>query len=102
MENRPEAPAHFTTSALSEADPVDVRLHHYDLLIDTTTQMLATPKLDERLLLALEAITTGLGFPHAAIALIDERYAILRMRAALGFEDDKEVARIEVPLDSGA
>jgi hypothetical protein len=61
------------------------RVRQYELLLDTTTQMLVTAKLHERLLLALEAVTTSLGYPQAAIALVDERKASLSMRAAFGF-----------------
>jgi hypothetical protein len=43
--------------------------------------MLATPKLHERLLLALEAISTNFGHRQAAIAIINERDAELRIRA---------------------
>ena len=67
-----------------------------------TTQLLATPELDERLLLAFDTITVELGFPHASIALIDKRKAILRMRMAAGFPNNEEVERIEIPLDSSA
>ena len=63
--------------------------------------MLSTTKLHERLLLALEAIVTGLGYPQAAIAMINEREASLRVRAAVGFEDDDDM-RIKMPLDSSA
>ncbi|HEX8888381.1 MAG TPA: ATP-binding protein [Pyrinomonadaceae bacterium] len=88
---------------LSEAEAVDPRLllRQFDVLTEATTQMLATTKLHERLLLALEAIVTGLGYTQAAIAMINEREAALRVRAAVGFGDD-EVARIEMPLDSSA
>jgi PAS domain S-box-containing protein len=87
--------------ALAEAEASDPRLRKFDVFIETTTQMLATPKLQERLLLALEAVVTGLGYPQAAIAMINERDASLHMRAAIGFEDD-EAARVEMPLDSNA
>jgi PAS domain S-box-containing protein len=87
--------------AISEAEASDPRLRQYDIFIEATTQMLATPKLHERLLLALEAVVTGLGYPQAAIAMINERDATLRVRAAIGFEDD-EAARVEMPLDSNA
>jgi PAS domain S-box-containing protein len=91
----------LTTVASEEAES-DLRARQDDLLIEMLTQMLATPKLQERLLLGLEAVTTALGCSQAAIALIDERNASLRMRAAIGFEDDEQVERIEMPLDSGA
>src|SRR5918912_3853368 len=91
----------LTTVASEEAES-DLRARQDDLLIEMLTQMLATPKLQERLLLGLEAVTTALGCSQAAIALIDERNASLRMRAAIGFEDDERVERLEMPLDSGA
>ena len=65
--------------------------------------MLATPKLQERLLLALEAISTNFGHRQAAIAIINERDAELRIRAAIGFEGDPSTTtRAEMPLDSSA
>ena len=48
--------------------------------------MLATPKLHERLLLALEAITNVFGYQQAAIAIVNERTGDLRIRAAVGFD----------------
>ena len=77
-------------------------LRQYDVFIETTTQMLATPKLHERLLLALEAIATVFGHPQSAIAIINERDATLRIRAAVGFDSDPAGARLEMPLDSSA
>jgi len=61
--------------------------------------MLATPKLQERLLLALEAIVNNFGYRQAAIAIINERDAELRVRAAIGFDGD---TRVEMPLDASA
>ncbi|HEX8843345.1 MAG TPA: ATP-binding protein [Pyrinomonadaceae bacterium] len=87
--------------SISEAEAVNPRLRLFDIFTETTTQMLATPKLQERLLLALEAIVGGLGHPQAAIAMINERHAVLQVRAALGFQDD-EVVGVEMPLDSSA
>lgn len=103
MENIPSGLTSLLTPTNSASGAVDPLVRHYDLLLDTTTQMLATPKLHERLLLALEAVTTGFGFPQAAIALIDERHkSSLHVRAAIGFGDEEEIARIQIPLDSGA
>ncbi|MDT5122285.1 MAG: hypothetical protein QOC96_1767 [Acidobacteriota bacterium] len=102
MENIPSGLTSLLTPTTSAASAADSLARQYDLLLDTTTQMLATPKLHERLLLALEAVTTGLGFPQAAIALIDERHKLLRVRAAIGFTSEGEIARTELPLDSGA
>src|ERR1044071_6795212 len=78
------------------------RATQYDVFIETTTQMLATPKLQERLLLALEAISTNFGHRQAAIAIINERDAELWVRAAVGFEADPAATRVEMPLDSSA
>ena len=64
--------------------------------------MLATPKLQERLLLALEAISTNFGHRQAAIAIINEREAELRIRAAVGFDGDPSATKPEMPLDSSA
>jgi len=64
--------------------------------------MLATPKLKERLLLALEAISTNFGHRQAAIAIINEREAELRIHAAVGFEGDPTASKVEMPLDSSA
>ncbi|HJU56662.1 MAG TPA: ATP-binding protein [Pyrinomonadaceae bacterium] len=86
--------------AISEAEAPDSRLRQYEVLSETTTQMLATPTLDERLLLALEAVSTSLGHAQAAIAIVEEREATLRVRAAIGFED--EFTPVEMPLDSSA
>ena len=61
--------------------------------------MLATPRLQERLLLALEAIVHNFGCQQAAIAIINERDAELRVRAAVGFDGDHKA---EMPLDSSA
>src|SRR5215213_9987097 len=100
-----EVPAEFaapTTPSISDAERAVPHLRQYDIFIETTTQMLATPRLHERLLLALEAITTNFGYRQAAIAIINERDAELRVRAALGFDVDPLTSRIEMPLDSGA
>jgi PAS domain S-box-containing protein len=77
-------------------------LRQYDVFIETTTQMLVTPKLHDRLLLALEAVATVFGYQQSAIAVIDERDAVLRVRAAVGFGADPGITRIEMPLDSRA
>jgi PAS domain S-box-containing protein len=100
-----EAPSELalqTAPSLSESERTSPRIRQYDVFIETTTQMLATPKLQERLLLALEAIATNFGHRQAAIAIINEREAELRVRAAIGFENDLGAARVEMPLDSSA
>ena len=88
--------------SLSEPERPSPRARQYDVFIETTTQMLATPKLHERLLLALEAISTNFGHRQAAIAIINERDAELRIRAAVGFEGDPSTTKVEMPLDSSA
>jgi len=91
-----------TAPSLSESERPSPRARQYDVFIETTTQMLATPKLHERLLLALEAISTNFGHRQAAIAIINERDAELRIRATVGFEGDAAATRTEMPLDSSA
>src|ERR1044071_7643304 len=99
-----EAPSELAIRShpsISESERVDPYLRQYDAFLETTTQMLATPKLNERLLLALEGIENIFGHRQAAIAIINERDAELRVRAAVGFEDDSNT-RVEMPLDSSA
>ncbi|HEY0365055.1 MAG TPA: ATP-binding protein [Pyrinomonadaceae bacterium] len=91
-----------TAPSLSEPERPNPRAGQYDVFIETTTQMLATPKLKERLLLALEAISTNFGHRQAAIAIINEREAELRIHAAVGFEGDPTASKVEMPLDSSA
>jgi len=88
--------------SLSEPERPSPRARQYDVFIETTTQMLATPRLHERLLLALEAISTNFGHRQAAIAIINEREAELRVRAAVGFDGDSSTTKVEMPLDSSA
>jgi PAS domain S-box-containing protein len=91
--------AYRNAPSISESERASPRLRQYDVFIETTTQMLATPKLDERLLLALEAIANNFGHRQSAIAIINERDAEMRIRAAIGFDGD---TRVEMPLDSSA
>ncbi|HJY31009.1 MAG TPA: ATP-binding protein [Pyrinomonadaceae bacterium] len=100
-----EVPAELafqTAPSISDSERAAPHLRQFDVFIETTTQMLATPKLHERLLLALEAIATNFGHRQAAIAIINERDAELRVRAAIGFDVDPSTNRIEMPLDSSA
>src|SRR5215216_4386126 len=100
-----EVPTELTyrgAPSISDSDRISPQLRKYDVFIETTTQMLATPKLQERLLLALEAIANNFGHRQAAIGMINERDAELRVRAAVGFDVDPSTARIEMPLDSSA
>jgi PAS domain S-box-containing protein len=89
------------TPTISDPEGFGSYLRQYDVFIETTTQMLATPKLHERLLLALEAIANVFGHSQGAIAIVNDRDASLRIRAAVGFEDQAS-ARIDMPLDSSA
>jgi PAS domain S-box-containing protein len=98
----PSELAFQTAPSLAESERPSARARQYDVFIETTTQMLATPKLQERLLLALEAISTNFGHRQAAVAIINEREAELRIRATVGFEGDPAATKIEMPLDSSA
>ena len=91
-----------TTPTIPEAKGFDSYLRQYDAFIETTTQMLITPKLSERLQLALEGVTNVLGHSQAAIGLINERDAVLQIRATRGFDPEQGQPRIEMPLDSSA
>src|ERR1044072_4036057 len=98
-----EVPSELAVQASrSIVEPERVNLRHFDVFIETTTQMLATPRLQERLLLALEAIVHNFGCRQAAIAIVNKREAELRMRGALWFGDYRFAARVDMPLDSGA
>jgi PAS domain S-box-containing protein len=90
-----------TTPPVVDGDRVSSYLRQYDVFVETTTQMLATPRLNERLLLALEGIVNIFGHRQAAVAVINEREAELRIRAAIGFDTD-QFTRVEMPLDSSA
>jgi len=90
------------TPPIADSEDISAHLRQYDVFIETTTQMLVTPKLQERLLLALEAIVNIFGYRQAAIALINERDAVLQIRAAVGFDSDLSATRVEMPIDSGA
>ena len=91
-----------TTPTLLDPEGFTLYLRQYDAFLEVTTQMLVAPKLHERLQLALEAITNIFGYKQAAIAIISERDAVLRMRAVRGFDAEQSTAKIEMPLDSSA
>jgi PAS domain S-box-containing protein len=99
-----EVPSELTlrsvSSTPSSGESAPVRPRPFDVFIETTTQMLATPRLQERLLLALEAVVHSFGCRQAAVAIVNEREAELRIRAAIGFQQDP--TKIEMPLDSSA
>jgi PAS domain S-box-containing protein len=99
-----EVPTELAFAAIPpviDNDRIGSYLRQYDVFVETTTQMLATPRLNERLLLALEGIANIFGHRQAAVAIINEREAELRIRAAVGFESE-QFTRIEMPLDSSA
>ena len=96
----PSELAFRSVPTISESERVDPYLRLYDAFLETTTQMLATPKLNERLLLALEGIESIFGYRQAAIAIINEKDAELRIQVSSGFDGD--AARVEMPLDSSA
>jgi PAS domain S-box-containing protein len=91
-----------TAPTILDPEGFDLYLRQYDAFLEVTTQMLVTPKLHERLQLALEALTNIFGYKQAAIAIINERDAVLRIRALRGFDAEQSLARIEMPLDSSA
>jgi PAS domain S-box-containing protein len=97
----PTEVAFATVPPISDNDRIGSYLRQYDAFVETTTQMLATPRLNERLLLALEGISNIFGHRQAAVAIINERDAELRIRAAVGF-DAELPARADMPLDSSA
>ena len=101
MAEVPTELAFATIPPIPDNERVGSYLRQYDVFVETTTQMLATPRLNERLLLALEGIANIFGHRQAAVAIINERDAELRIRAAVGFEADHP-ARAEMPLDSSA
>jgi PAS domain S-box-containing protein len=90
-----------TVPPIVDNDRIGSYLRQYDVFVETTTQMLATPRLNERLLLALEGIANIFGHRQAAVAIINERDAELCIRVAIGFEND-HFTRVEMPLDSSA
>jgi len=93
--------AFATVPPISDNERIGSYLRQYDVFVETTTQMLATPRVNERLLLALEGTSNIFGHRQAAVAIINERDAELRIRAAVGF-DGEQPARAEMPLDSSA
>jgi PAS domain S-box-containing protein len=91
-----------------QPDPRELELitelfyRQYDILFRLTTQMLATRNVDERLSLVLDAVTSDLGYTHAAVSLIDSESQALRLRMSLGFPDDDGIAGRIVPSTLGA
>src|SRR5438045_8520404 len=91
-----------------ESDKPDLELvaelfyRQYDILYRLTTQMLATKNLDDKLSLILDAVTSELGYSHAALALIDNDTDELRIRMAIGFEDDAKLMGVVVSPKLGS
>jgi PAS domain S-box-containing protein len=102
MREVPTELAFPTSPSVPDSEGSTAHLRQYDIFFETTTQMLATPRLEERLLLALEAIANIFGYQQSAIAIINERDAALRIHAAVGFDAYLATARVEMPLDSSA
>jgi PAS domain S-box-containing protein len=102
MENRlaQDQTTHAVAPAAGE-DAGDV-LRRYEFLFEMTTQLLAAQHLEEQISLVLDAVTAGLGYAGAALALIDKRGGTLRVRGAEGFASDAAPAGLELPLDSNA
>jgi PAS domain S-box-containing protein len=81
----------------------EVLRQHCDFLYRLTRQTLESKNLDDYLLLVLKAVTSELGYSHAAIALADRDSGKLRIRLALGFPEDEKVIGTTVSvLGSGA
>jgi PAS domain S-box-containing protein len=101
MENRL---AHTSTppGALAEGPGRGLTPRLYEFIFEVTTQLLAAQSLEDQVSLLLDAVTAGLGYAGAALALIDKRGGVLRVRGAAGFADDEAAARLELPLDSNA
>ena len=89
-----------SSSAFGGSASGRMQFHQYELLFEMTTQLLAAQTLDEQLMMTLDTLTSGLGYPHAAVALIDKNRAVLRTRMAVGFADDERASGLELPLDS--
>lgn len=92
----------FVGDRLSEGVSAHLRAQQYEILFKMTTELLATNSLEERMSLALDTITSDLGYSRAAIALIDEGKSNLRVRMAAGFDDNNRVESLDMPLDSAA
>src|ERR1041385_2180112 len=90
-----------------QGDPREMELmaelfyRQYDILFRLTTQMLATRNMEDRLSLVVDAVTSDLGYPRAAISLLDSEAQVLRIRMALGFPDNEAVANVMVPANLG-
>ncbi|HEY2931483.1 MAG TPA: ATP-binding protein [Acidobacteriota bacterium] len=83
-----------------EGRPRPLSVEQLETLFVLTNQTLAARSLDERLFLALDTLRADFHFSPAAVALIDQRRSLLRMRMAVGFPENSKVERLEMPLDS--
>src|SRR5919198_150993 len=101
MENR-LAQIPTPTGAVAEGPGRGQSLRTYEFIFEVTTQLLAAQGLEDQVSLLLDTVTAGLGYRSAALALIDRRVGVLRMRGAAGFADDAAAGRLELPLDSNA
>jgi PAS domain S-box-containing protein len=101
MENQLAQSATDEDAAIQSPAPEAIA-GQYEILLKMTRELLATSSLEERILLALDTITSDLGYSRAAIALIDEHRATLRMSKAVGFDDNSELEQIRMPLDLAA
>ncbi|HYN83828.1 MAG TPA: ATP-binding protein [Pyrinomonadaceae bacterium] len=96
----PRAESGAALAAGDDAPAGRLAKDQYEVLFEMTTQLLAAQTVDEKLLLTLDTATAGLGYPHAAVALIDKRKAMLRVRMGVGLADDESITGLELPLDS--
>lgn len=101
MENRL---AHIPASpgALAEEVGHEMPPHLYEFIFEVTTQLLTAQGLEDQVSLLLDTLTAGMGYASAALALVDRRAGVLRVRGAAGFADDATASRLEFPLDSNA
>ena len=85
---------------LSERDDLELVAElfyrQFDVLRRLTAQMLAATTLDDKLSLVVDAVTSELGYSHAAIALLDEEAGGLLIRMANGFPYDSDVNQMIV------
>ena len=86
--------------AIEQAVAEQIRQH--DVIFEMTTQMLAMSRLEDKLLLALDAITVQLGYASAAIGFLDADLGNLRIKMASGFPDDSVAESIEISLESSS
>src|ERR1044072_2331678 len=97
MENRLAQDQTTHAAAPAAGEDGGESLRRYEFLFEMTTQ-----HLEEQISLVLDAVTAGLGYAGAAIALIDKRGGTLRVRGAEGFASDPARVGLELPLDSNA